>query len=200
MNKRAGLALVAGAFMIAIPLALLFRDLVRDAIVIPILYVVWRVDIFLRGFDTVLWWALFLVAAVYLFWQSLERVPLIRRRGRLDRPEPAGRVAFWVRQLERSDHSEYARWQLQHGLVQVALEMLDYDEEENKGRLGQTPDISGLGAPPEVRRFLDSGLNRPFESTAGRVSWWLQRSARPGAPLESDLDKVIAFLEEQAEV
>jgi hypothetical protein len=104
-----------------------------------------------------------------------------------------------MKQIERADHSEYARWQLQHGLVQVALEMIDRAEDEESGRLGKTPDITELGAPPEVRRFLDSGLSRPFEAPVERVSRWLQHSGERVSPLEADLDRVVTFLEERAE-
>ena len=195
------LALLLAAFLAAIPLALVFRDIVRETLVIPFLYVLWRVGIFLRGFDTVLWWALFLAAALYLFLRSMERSPAMARRTRIDRPDSTGRVTFWLTQIERADHSDYARWQLEHGLVQVALELMDRNEDAGEGRLGQTPDISELGAPPDVRAFLESGLNRPFDSPIDRVSRWLHRSnsgSRVPAP-QSDLERVIAFLEEQME-
>jgi membrane protein implicated in regulation of membrane protease activity len=199
MKKRTGLLLLALVSLLAIPLALAFRNVARDEIVIPLMYFLWQVGIFLRGFDALLWWVAFLVAAVFLFWRSLGRVARPTSRLHTGEPVTTGRVAFWATQIEKANRSGYVRWQLQRDLAHIALEMVAHGQQASVSRSGQETDIEELGAPPDVHAFLRAGLDRPDSSSTGIFARWTSRSRRDKqvSPPHSDLERVVEFMEDR---
>jgi hypothetical protein len=101
----------------------------------------------------------------------------------------------WVR---REPESVYFRQRLARRLAKLATELQAYRQERVSERFDRR--LDDLDAPPDIRAYLQAGMT--FSRSGGfgsRFLRWL-RPRRSPPFLDSDLERVVRFLEDQLEV
>jgi hypothetical protein len=202
MPRRVLLLLLAAALLAALPLAYQLRGIVRQAVVIPAMYLLWQVGLLVQSVDSLIWWVSFLALAFALFWHGLgrQRVPATRQHER-EREVAAGRVAYWSGQITKAENSRYALWQIQRDLVQIAADIQAHGQPLPTGQTAQRQAINSLDPPPGVATFLDAGMDRLSPQAAGCGALFSRdaRLKRQNRRSECDLAAVVAFLEDNVE-
>jgi len=178
------------------------QDLVRDAIVLPVVYAAWLAGLLLRSVAQPLLWTagliilgLLLLYGVYLAWPA--RLPPLQLPG-LDEgrpPDASGQVRYWRNKIEslRSQgfDSDYASFEFR-----LLTKAIVAGAKKN----GSPPH------PPEIDGFF-SQASEPSEEIASSTHSWretLQKrlafKRRQPQPEHDPLEELCTFLEEQLEI
>jgi len=200
MRRR--LLLLGLILLLAAPLMLVLRDFAREAIVVPLLYVLWLGRLLFRSIPQPLLWSLFLTLVLFVAVRSLGKRGGSVGGMREAEAESPGRVRVWARRIQLAARGDYSRWRLAHYLRKLILDVLGHRErltpEQLKRRLG----TGEVHAPPAVQAYLRAGLMPMPSGPIGLLSRLRQRlrlRARP-SPLDPDLESAVQFLENQLEV
>jgi membrane protein implicated in regulation of membrane protease activity len=203
MRKR--LLVLVAIVILAIPLALLLRDFVRDLFLVELGRAIWVARLLFESLPQVMVWAVLVVALLAL----AVRIFRPRSRAQADQSqvpaEPRGRVHVLSRWIDRSAQSEYFRQSLAHELVGLTWEVMAHREHTFPDRLAQRLRAGELDLPPLVGDMLRSGQTSAVPPPPGFFSRVWQRLA-PGRQAESDsgldpaLESLVEFLETQLEI
>lgn len=199
MNRRR-LLILGGILLGVVLLALLLRGVVRQAVLMPLLYTWWVGRLLYRSVPQLVFWVLFMVGALLILWRSL-----FRRAG--DPPkttgvvleERMGPVQTWARWLRRARSSYYSRWRLARLLAELTQEILIYQNQMTPTDARQSLEMGSLEAPPEVRAYLQAGQGRRYFTRFSELAYRLSGRGRH-SPLELDPERAVQFLEERLEV
>lgn len=207
---RERLLLLGLVLLLAIPLVFVLRGGVREAIVVPVLYILWLGRLFLQSVPQSLLWALFLMVGLVVAVRSFRAargstqhsIPPRRVRG----GAYSGPVWTWQRRIHLVARGSYYEWYLAQHLGRLAQEVLVTRERLAPGqiKLHHLFSDGGLDAPPEVRAYLEAGLGSlpPRSVRFPRLARLLRRFRPPAqaSPLDLDPERVVQFLERQLEV
>jgi hypothetical protein len=197
--------LVMAACVLAIRLQAL-QDLVRDGLILPVVYAAWLAGLLVRSLDQPLLWAggLFILGALLVYGLFLtwpERVtrakPLKYEEGQI--PAAHGQVRFWRNKIEslRSQglDSEYASFEFRR-IAQAVEEISD-----KNGASGAAEH------PPEVEVFFKKTAVRSAKATEAPLNWretlrnrFAALTQRPPAPERDPLAELCTFLEDELEI
>jgi len=200
---RKGLLLILIVALLALPLALVLRDLSR-AILTETMRLVWSARQQLEALSQTTIWGfllvLVLVAAIgSLFGWSQTRL------GR-DRPTAVvlGRVQELSRWIRRATQGRYFRWTLDRYVTNLAWEVLAFRERTTPRRCKQRVRAGEIELPPGVLEFLESSVR--LQPTPPRSLWRFLRRLAPGRSrtrlprAQPALEDIVDFLEAQMEV
>ncbi len=184
-------------------LLFVFRDFVRQQLLIPIYYAVWLGGLLLRSLDQSLLWAMLLGSVGVIALVTVLRN--LRGFSRADSARgggaSAGRVSFWARQIAWSARADYFHEESRRATLRLVCAVLANQNrlplEEVEARLQN----GELGAPPEVLAFLQG---QPSGGTSSRRSLWRSLRSLMGIETPSEEDDpgfvaVVQFLEDQLE-
>jgi hypothetical protein len=195
--------LLAGAILLlALPLALLLRDFVREVFVVELLRVLWTVRLLFESVPQLLWWGLFLLAAVLVAIRSLG---WRQRRGRrlvAKKAGPVGPVQDLAKRIERAAEGDYFRWSLGVYLSDLAWEVMAQRERTTAEQVRQRFEAERMDLPPVVQAYLQSVRVPRYRLSTGLLSRIWRRLRPPSPALHPDvtLQHVVQFLEDQLEV
>ena len=192
--------------ILAIPLAWLLRDFVREVFLVELGRVIWAARILFESLPQVVVWGVLVAALLGLAAQTFRprsRPQPDEARGSLI---PPGRVQVLSRWIDRSAQSEYFRQSLAHHLAGLAWEVMAHHEHTSPDRLRERLQAGELDLPPLVGETLQSGQSPVAPPSAGFFSRLWRRLAigRPGpehdAGFDPALEPLIEFLEAQLEI
>jgi signal transduction histidine kinase len=169
--------------LVAAALALLFQDVLREFIVVPILYAYWFARLYVESVPQSFLWAFFLAAAVLLVARSFWSQSIKPRRTRREIPlKPPGKIEAWVERIRLARHSEYFRARLARRLADLLLQTLAYrtrlSAEEVRQQLHQQLQMSNQ-IPQEIQTYLRAAFATDEES------------------LPENHERIVQFVEEQ---
>lgn len=212
--KRLALLLVP-LLVLVIVLTILLTDFVREAIVVPISYVLWLGNLVLKSISQILLWAWLPVIALFIALRSLSTAKKDKPIGIVSEAETRyprrQRVDFWVIQIHHS-HGYFGRTRFAEHLGRLILDILAYQERITPWEIEQRIENGDLEVPPEVRSYLHEKRRRYSEGSGGlyqRLRRWLKnavailikgRSSARSSQHHPDLETIVAFLEKQLEV
>jgi hypothetical protein len=199
---RRRLVLLGLVLLMAAPLVLVLRDFAREAIVVPLLYVLWLGRLLFRSIPQPLLWSLFLTLVLLVAARSLGGREGPARGMREAQAESPGRVRVWARRIQLADRGDYSRWRLAHYLRTLILDVLAHRERLTPEQLRRRLETGEVHAPPAVQAYLQAGLMPMPSGPLGlfsRLRHRLRSRARP-SPLDSGLESAVQFLENQLEV
>jgi hypothetical protein len=185
--------LIAGGLLLgAALLAYSFAETVRQAVILPVLYFLWRAAQFYHAIPQQLVWAALIVIVVYFVGSMLVDLSLAKGQER-ETIVRRGRVESLAQTLDRRNEGTYFKWQVANLLGELALDILTYQERLLPGRRLQG---RGWQPPREVARYLDAGLNTTFaDYPASRPLG----KRMPSPNFDTDLDLVLDYVESQLE-
>jgi hypothetical protein len=202
MSRRLLLVLVAVVLALTVPLALLFRDFVRDVFLVELLRMFWGARLLYESLPQLPLWILFLVLVGVIAVRSLMRRPgAVRKRVEPD-VEPRGQVRVLARWIERASRGEYFRWSLAQHLGGLAWEIMAQREHTTSAQLKGRLSASDLDLPPVVEAYLQSDRLARHSALAGLLVTIRDRlgTGDRSPALDPDLVQVVEFLEDQMQV
>ncbi len=195
------------ALLLAIPLMIALRDVVRDVIVYPLARLFWLARLVFLSIPPVFIWGYFLLIAARIIIHSVRTAP---RSMRVSEPETLhrpGRVSAWARRIRLTRRGDYSRWGLAHHLSELAAKILASNERlkvtESRHRL----QAGEWDAPDEIRDYFRTASTSapPVQQRWFLARFWQQLLGRGHEDedlqnLNLDVREVVAFLETRAGV
>ena len=198
------LAVIGLVLLLTVPLVLALRDVVREVIVIPLLYVLWMGRLLLRSLPQVLCWSVFLIVAFLLALGSLAQWEGPRRTPRAATGRSSGQVAVWAKRIRLMARGGYTGWYFGRHVEKLIVAVLAYRERLSIREIRRRIKVGDLEAPPEVRAYFGIVLlpsrHRWRIGSLSRFSLRPRRRAQGMPPSESGMERVVRFLEDQLEV
>jgi len=195
-SLRNRLALIAATLLLTAILALALPDLTREAIVVPIWYVIWMGQLLFRAIPQALLWALLFTIALVVAVRSLRKRPQFEEKPEIE-PIYTGQVHVLLRWIQHREKRGYCKHRLAQHLGRLTLETLAHQRQLTSGEIKWH--LGSLDAPPEVRAYLQAGLTPTPSRPGGRLSRLLDRLGwrRATSPLDLDPEIVVQFVERQ---
>jgi hypothetical protein len=202
------IALFLVIFLMVLGVAALYREELKESLLVPLLYILWIGELTFKSFDQQCIWLLALTIALVLSVsfsrqsrKPVEKSRLKRRRSSL----AAGRIRFWRGQLRVGSSSVYAHSYRRLAIRQLVLRALAYrmglDEEEIKaqihsGRL-QVPSEVGYVLGMDTTQDQPVGFLKRLQGRFEAITEWFGTSTFSPDPR---LEKVADYLENLLEV
>lgn len=197
MKKR---LLLAGLVLLSVvPLALVLRSFARDAIVTPVLHLLWLGHLLFQSIPQALLWGLLLVIALLVFARSLikSQAPMGEVH-KVERDRP-GQVTVWARRIHMMSRGSYYEWSLAQHLRRLFLAVMAYRQRLSRERTRMLLEAGKLDVPPRIRLYLEAAREptslRPLNLFSRLAQ--LLRLSRQESALDLDPETVVRFLEEQ---
>ena len=191
---RRGLILIA-ALMIAALLAFPLRETIYQAVVIPVAYIVWNLNLVYQTFSQGVWWWVIAFIVFFMIAFSLMPRPQIRPRSGPQPKPPQGQVESLSVWLRRAKSGIYFKWLVANRLGKLAYQILLH-RESGRPRSVFAP-LVGIDWEPtsDLQKYLETGLHGSFADFPNRGRF----SAPQSSPLDLDVAKAVDFLESQVE-
>jgi hypothetical protein len=180
--------------LLAIFLTLVSHNYMREAIVTPLLYVVWVGRLIFESIPQIVIWAIFLFIALLVAGKSLmKNRPLSPQRQHPETIEPE-RIEAWLKLLRRANQDDYYKWQLAQRLQKLTLEALAFNERLELKQVRQLLSAGRLDIPPEIQAYLEVGMTSFSHSLGARSRFRLREQP---SPLDLKPEQIIQFLEDR---
>jgi hypothetical protein len=198
-------------FIAVAGLLYIFRELITEIILMPILYVLWVVDLALQIFGQQCIWFLALIIALILSFA------FSRRRGKSDLylrqtvydPGPAiGRIQFWRRRVRVNSGAIHAVSYRNPGVWELVARALAYHENSDVKEIEEQLRSGQLQVPVEVGQILGLDIQsiepRPKVGFINSIKLWFRRMVEYFTPQkfvpDPKIEKVAEYLEGLVEV
>lgn len=188
--------------LLTILLVIVFQDVVREVVVEPLWDIIVIGKALLGYIPQGVFWTLFLLTALYLAAKSLagRRWP---PRSRPTEAQHPGQVSVWGRRIHLVTRGDYSRWYFLQNLGKLIVGVLADRERLEAREIRRRLKAGELDVPPEVQACVQAELtadvSRRFSDIVLRL--WQRVKLRPRkVSFDSDLERIIQFLEHQLEV
>jgi hypothetical protein len=186
---------VAGILALSLILAFPLRDVLVRVIIVPLAYLFWVLGLLYRAMPQLIGWVLAVIIVLMLFLESLLPQERFAPR-KFIRARPArGQVAELAASLAKTREGSYFKWLVANRLGKLAYGMLV--QREGEGSRSIFAPLMGADWEPSshLRKYLETGLHGSFmDYPASDRSRFFA-----GAPLDSEIEEAVAFLESQLE-
>lgn len=206
-NAQRRLLIAAGVGAAALVLALALGEQLREAVVTPILYVVWAVGGFLGSFPQAIYWAVFITAALALALGSLHTRIQISQPGPYTAEKAAlSHVMILSRRVRDAELGAYFRRRLARHLLNLTLQAKGYHEVLSSQETRTLLQSGRLRLPAGGTTYLESYLAQDNDQRWGlldRLRLRLRDAFFPdwnNTPYDPHLIELIDHLEKELEI
>lgn len=151
------------ALVVLLPISLVllvhFRDTIREIIIVPVLYLLWLLELTFNSIDQTVWWGLLLaLSAVLLFSAVRPQRRTKSPRQWTDDPSRWGnrRIAHWAKQVECTRNGMLWGFRSASDLRDLILQVLAYRRRISPPELEQEIAVGSGKWPPEILAYLES--------------------------------------------
>lgn len=199
MTKGRVVAIVLFAVLVA-TLAYIFRNFIREAIVMPVAYLLWSARLLFESLPQIVVWIALLLVAFVLAIGSL--IPRIKPRPRTPGDEAGvrGQVETLARRIDLAKRGYYFRWHLAQRLSELAIDVLAQRQRASREQIRQQLLAGALDIPDGIRAYLNADLTIGSAAIAASSLRQRLRLRLPSSPLDLDPESVVSFLEIQMAV
>ena len=198
-------------FIAVLGLAIFYQDQLKEAALVPMLYILWVGELVFKSFDQQCIWLLALVIALVLSLSFSRRTKEPVEDYRIPAPQHflgIGRIRFWRGQIRVGSSTVYTSGYHRSELRRLVIKTLTYREGVSDEELKEQLRSGRLNVPPEVRYILGlddirDGPDQSVDLMKRIVGWFDQIIVRFGASKFSPdprLEKVAEYLESLMEV
>jgi hypothetical protein len=211
-RSRPLLVVLLLALTVAAMLLLVFRQGVREILVIPVLYATWVGGLIFKSLHQGVFWGLMLLVVGVLFAANLRRRPGERAQtGRVVAPSrKSQRVAYWARQIQNNREEAFRKPNALNGLGRLIVSVWAFRANQSPLEIEQALEDGRLELPPELACFFEQEGGRRQAPERDGPAWgrrtWRRVSALlrrgdppPPTPFEQQVDAMIQSLEDQLE-
>ena len=217
MKRLITLGVIASVVLVA----LLFwsREIIREAVVLPLSYLFWVGGILIDSTPQMFFWlaTLFItfIMAVNSFSDRRKTVPLsMVHPGLSEIPQSTGRMTYWsVRvQMLRSGRGAYFERTYQSALVRLLVETLAYRYRLTTRQVENELRDGTLDIPAEVREYALGGMDHYptlqggfFKQLLDRIvdgvrGWIVRLRPAQAAPVDPQIALILNYLRDELEV
>jgi len=225
VNARMLVLLLLPIVFLVATLTLVLRDWVRDAIVTPILFILWLGGLLIKSTPQWVFWGVFLVMALLILANSLgARTGSDQTVGKAEPGYPRrARVSFWAIQVHQQARGDSPPTSSAEPLRRLVLEVMAFQERLSLREVEQRLEFGELDVPPVILAYLQDRLAAElftpssfwgmlkrrwadFRVLAGRRAHTLisgltqTRSPAQPSPFDGELESVVQFLEDRLEI
>jgi hypothetical protein len=180
--------------LIAAVLAPIFRNFVREVIIIPFLYIFWIGRFVVEAIPQAGLWSCFLIIISLILAIGLvdkqKRKSTLYLAGNLDE----GRVTGWVKLIQQAETDHYFKWRLAQRLQKVALNVIAHQQGQSLKQTRQQLRQGELDISPEVQAYFQASLQSLGHLPAPKR--FFRTNSPATSPLDLDPEHVIQFLEQ----
>lgn len=198
-------------FIAVLGLAILYQDQLKEAVLVPMLYILWVGELVFNSFDQQCIWLLALVIALVLSLSFSRRTKEPVEDYRMSAPQHflgTGRIRFWRGQIRVGSSAVYASGYHRSELRRMVIKTLAYREGLRDEEIKEQLRSGRLNVPPEVRYILGlddtrDSPDQPMNLMKRIDGWFDQIIGRFGVSTYSPdprLEKVAEYLESLMEV
>ncbi len=189
-KRRSILLIIALVTILSGVLLVVARGIVRETIVLPLLYALWSLIYILDGIPQGLIWLGLIMLTIFLALRSLWDTSQ-SQLGPSTREDNGATVSGWQRLLAHARHDQYARWRTAQRLVLLAAEQLAQRDNLGLRQARQKIEAGLPDMPAQLHAYFRAGLaaNRPDQ----RLRTRLRRSQHD--PLDLDPAVALDYLE-----
>lgn len=169
-------------------------DIIRELIVLPLLYVFWIGRFLLQAIPQEILWGLFVGLLAITLIISLMARHKSKTRLRQPTTAPQGRVEGWADLLHQAQRDPYFKWRLAQRLQKLTLSTLAHQRSISLKQIRQQLRQGQLdGLPPELQTYFLASL-RSLAQLPAKSHPFQSRST----PSELDLDpmRVVYYLQQ----
>lgn len=203
--------LMMGVLIVAVALILapLVVNVVRDHLLVPVLYAIWLARLYLNAVPQLVYWAVLLGIGVLLAIQSLYYwSPRLRPRAR-PTPPAAGQVSRLSNWVAESSRGQYFRQHLLRRLIRITLRLHGHSDRLHATETAALLASDQLSLPEDVHAILEEGMTSTaydlddhmnlVKRFTGWLTGWLPRT-RSRPPIDPALTRLVEYLEEKLEI
>jgi hypothetical protein len=210
MQNRRVVILISVILFVNLILAIVFRDFIRENVLIPILYLFWYIRLFLRSLGEICLWPIILVILVVI------SLIILRQKKKLEQvergfPEAAdqveeGRVAFWMKYIHRQSMGIENLSFISFRMKELVLSVLAYQENLTTAELEFELDRGNISIPEELRNIMqskDQAIKSMTRSASlkNRVLRWFRSQSKSSQGADNpEMVKLVRYLEAQLEI
>ena len=186
---------LGGILVAALLLTFVADDFLDEAIIGPTLYFLWVGRLILASIPQSILWGAFLLMAVVVTWQTSFKKPRRPQRPSFAPAPSPGRIADWIRLVERSEQEVYYKWQLAQRLQRLTLKAIAHNERTSLRIIRRRLLAEKLGLSAEIQAYFLASIASFGNFTTPKFR--LFRQAPPPTPLDLEPEKIAQFLEEK---
>ncbi len=211
MSLRKMAPLLALVFAASASLLFIFRDNLREAVVLPLQYLFWLSGLVFQSFSQLVFWAFLLVIVALFLLRSLfdsrassgpaHSVEFEARR--------VGRVSYWANQIRRMRGNVYPREYINIEFRKLLLAVLTYRLNLSASEVRKRLKTGEIEIPAELQLLFDRTWREPLEPEkdgsflrmASRIkALVLGPQEAQSLPADLELELMIRFMEEKLEI
>jgi hypothetical protein len=196
MSRRRRGLLFIGIAVIAAVLAFPLRETIYQAVIIPVAFIGWALNLLYRSLSQVVWWSL--TIGIVLLMLVLSLVPHFQRsrKNELKSRPRHGQVEDLAIWLARAAGGTYFKWLIANRLGKLSYQILLH-RENGRPRSVFAP-LVGIDWEPtkELQNYLETGLHGSFADFPYSP---IPFAPPPKTPLDHDVHGAVEFLESQVE-
>ncbi len=151
------------ALVVLLPISLVltvhFRGTVRETIIVPVLYLLWLLELTFNSIDQTVWWGLLLALTAGLLFSAVRPQRKSKSpRQWTDDPSRWGnrRIAHWAKQVECTSNGMLWGFGSASELRELILQVLAYRRRISPPELEQEIAAGSGKWPPEILAYLES--------------------------------------------
>ncbi len=178
--------------LLAALLAPVFRNFVREVIVIPLLYVFWIGRFIFEAIPQVWLWSACFAVFLMILGIGLLGKQKVKPKTLLPVEANEGRVLGWAKLIRRAEQDDYFKWRLAQHLQKVTLNAIAHHQGQSLKQTRQQLRQGKLDMPPELQAYFQASLQSLGHLPPPKRFF----NTKTTTPLDLDPMQVVQFLED----
>ncbi len=198
-----GLALLATLFIFSV-LTLVAWDFIREAVVIPLTYLIWLGGLILKSIPQEIYLIGLIIVAAAIALNTLNKLQRKPANARFASTESgdASRYRLWLRLYTAAPASEYSRLELARETRKLIVSVLAHQDGLTQPEVEQKIVSGAIPVPAIIRQLFQErdlmSTPRPSPRFWRRL---IRKTDRPSDPLlDQSLEEIVQFIENRLEI
>ena len=187
---------------LVIPLTLGLHPFVKEALVVPVMYLTWITNLLWQWIPQSVLWYLFLVIPLFFFWRSLKRHSRPPQAATDDSGNVSGPVKLWAKRIREATAARDAST-LNRLIGKLLFSILTYHSGKRPDQTRQAVKSGVSGLPAGLRTYLepDSDTRLANPATPSLFSRLRSKAGKqPPTAIVPDPEATVSFMEDILEV
>lgn len=189
--KRSVLIPLGLALLLAILLMPILADVIREIVVIPLLYILWIGQFLIETLPQGAIWTLFVIFLLIVMLISLAGKQRRKIRRPLTTITNQERIEIWLYLIRQAERDGYFKWRLAQHLQRLTVDTIAHHTDQTSRQTRQQLKQGLLDMPPELQSYFQTSLKPLGYLPAKR---FFAVKAAPPSPLDLDPIRVAQYL------